>query len=167
MIDKFLIFLLVITLPLGLFAAYRIQKQAAGKQMDEQRATQIDEALNQIEQALERPAQPSQPKISISSVNYASDSGKLEVTGIAPQPEAQIIVSAVVTSSSKSEGNDKVLGERVDVVAVAPQPDGTFVFKYPIEDESSQAIELKFEQNGAISSIKYDLVKNKMVWEKD
>ncbi|NMC35698.1 hypothetical protein GYA49_01495 [Candidatus Beckwithbacteria bacterium] len=170
-LDKILILLMVLILPVGIYTASKY----AG-QLDEPKEEQVqiaEEKLNEAVAKIQEAAVPQQeePKIApieIADVSYASESGELIVSGAAPAANLNVMVSAVVTPSTyntktknKDGSGESVLGEQVEVHAVKTDSVGHFTYKRKVDVKDIDLIELRFEQSESSATVQYNLVENK------
>ncbi|NMB56905.1 hypothetical protein GYA19_03140 [Candidatus Beckwithbacteria bacterium] len=177
--DKFLIIVLIIILPTSIFfsaRAYQNEIKELKSNADQEKIAKVNEAIDDIETQLDTTFTKVQEKktvpIEISSVKFATTSGKLEVTGKAPGKNLNIMVSAIVTpiktteksktsSGSAKKVDDSVLGEKVEVIAVKTDGEGNFKFIKQVDLKKIDLIELRFDQGDSSATIQYDLVRNK------
>ncbi|MFC1654027.1 hypothetical protein ACFL1M_04235 [Patescibacteria group bacterium] len=155
-VDKLILALLVIMLPIGFLVSYKILAEGdlPGKEtsIDAKKLKQMVDRYSQLEEY----TMPKQ-KFVVSSVSYASESGFLSVTGVAPSSQATIMMSATVLPHNDSE-KELVLGNSIDAFAVSPKNTGAFEFVYPV-DISSSVVEIRLEQEEVVRTIRFDLEK--------
>lgn len=186
--DKLLVLLLVITLPMAIFFTSQHQNQLdekANEQVNEKQIQKIDQAIKQIQSSSASKKTDEEAKavpINIDKISFATQSGELKVSGIAPGKNLNIMVSAVVTPIKKEIPKTKiasksaqpkatesasldetVLGQSVEVVAVKAGDKGEFSFVKKLDLQKPGILELRFEQGESTATIQYDLSKNKRV----
>lgn len=177
MLDKIVLLLLILTLPVGVVVAQRYGRAGSGVESEET-VKKVDALINQINQSNQQPAAAApQQAFSISTVHLATESGTLMVTGVAPKTNAQVMMSAVVTpiggtktqTTSKKTASDSaeptevpVLGDSIETHAVSVEAGGVFVINYPVEDiDATQKIELHLEQGMYSTSVIYNVKEKK------
>ena len=190
LLDKFLILILVVTLPVGVFVSSKVQENADLNEavlIEQEKMTKIDKTLEDLRAASAKEAIPVAPTIEpieISIVTYNEDEEKIRIEGTAPGTNLNVMVQAVVTKIAKptplpvkiikaasGSGNvaekveDKsVLGESVDVVAVRTDNDGNFVLVREIDYDSTALLELRFDQAESTATIQYDFIANRRIF---
>lgn len=189
LIDKFLVFLMIIILPVGIFISSKVSNVSEEEQLalvEEAKLKKIDTALAEIKTAATpKKGEPKIPPIEITKVTYATESGKLKIEGKAPTANLNVMVQAVVTpkatpkpkpkkitkvenagsSSAQPKEEDvevDVLGVNVDVVAVKTKEDGSFLISKDI-DEDVALMEIRFDQGESTATIQYDFIAKKKI----
>lgn len=169
LVDKLLLGLLVLLLPMGLlvsFVFFRSPAESSGVV----KSAQIDEAklrelISQTVQQNQTPVTTPKP-IMISEVKFASDSGVLQLKGTAPKGGSSVLVSATVIqrTSDEEDDDDRVRGSVVETVSVWPEETGVFEYQYEVARSNYQdLIELRLEQNDSVYTIKFDLREKRQV----
>lgn len=165
LIDKLLFALLIIMLPLGLVAAKMVNDSKQLSTIPAQQQQEITALIEKIEsaQAGGNPGQVNSQPFTISAVVYASEAGTLTVSGTAPSARSLITVSATVLPSKETvDADELVLGNNVEIKAFSPDPSKSFMFTYPVEETAAE-VELRFEQNASVHTIRFDVVSNKQI----
>ena len=170
-IDKLLIILLIILLPISVFIASNYQKKnelALEKEIEQEQMKKVTAAVNQINSQQIQPQYP----VEIEQVYFATESSKLVITGKAPKANSTLMVSSVISiknsqdknssSSAKKEPSD-VLGQAVDVVAIKSEDDGSFTFVKKIDSKPIGIIDLRFDMDQSSATVQYDLEENKQL----
>ncbi len=162
MIDKILLGLLVLLLPAGLILSkqYFQPQTAANSGMDEQK---VEAVISEIEKEISKNKQTvtSDPKFTITAVTYASTSGVISLSAVAPDKTEMIwIKSAIMPEDPIPEINQTVikatLGEEAQVKAIKPKNDGSFTYEWPITKAAGLAI-INLTQGRSVTEIHYDL----------
>lgn len=174
MLDKIILLLLILTLPVGVVIAQRYGRSLNSGEVQEETIKKVDALISQINQNPQSAQQATQPEFSVTAVQMASESGTIKVSGIAPKTNAQVMVSAIITpleapakakttksaSESAEVSSEDVLGQSIETKAITVANDGAFVIAYPIEEpEKAKKIELHLEQGRVSTSIIYDVEK--------
>ena len=188
-IDKVLVVVLVITLPIGIFVSAHMQESAdvaKAEQIEQEKIGKLNQTLEELKAASAKETVVKAPEIepiTIRSVVYASDSGKLRVEGTAPGTNLNVMVQAVVTEKAKptpkpkkvvkqasgsanvavKEDDSSVLGEAVDVVAVKTDDTGNFTLVREVDTDEVTLVELRFDQAESTATIQYDFIANKRI----
>lgn len=168
MIDKILLGLLVILLPAGLILSkqFFVPQANNGQVMDEQK---VEAVISEIEKEISKNKQVIQdePKFTITAVTYASTSGVIGLSAVAPDKTAVIWVKTTILPEDPiPEINQTViksaLGEEADIKALRPKNDGSFTYELPIVKASGVAI-INLTQENAMTEIEYDLKLQKQI----
>lgn len=167
-VDKLLLGLLIVLLPLGLWAAHRATQPNIEEeiQSNSTRPATVEE-LTQIIQELQQPvptSEPNNPEIQITNVSFASESGTLQVAGTASDPQLSVMVSATVLPLGQDDPQEltgdpntqDVLGYNVEIRSLRPLPGGGFQFHYRIPPNTG-AIEIRFDQAQSSKTVIYDV----------
>lgn len=182
LIDKLLLGLLVILIPLGIFFAQWFLRTPEEPQVAE---TEVD--VNALEQLIRQAVAQSQPtqkepkqSFTISAVTYASESGTIRLSGKAPTGDSNILVSATVIPNDRktiisdelnpdgTTDEDEELnleqGLSVQFYSVLPDEQGVFTYEYVVAEElRNSKVELRLDQNQASSTIRFDLVEKRQI----
>ena len=164
MVDKLLLGLLVLILPIGLLV---VNLSGNGDELEDEASDgstivtvdNLEQILTEAQQGAAAKVESAEAeKFNITAVVYASDSGQLEVSGLAPGNKMSVQVSATVLPvSGQADGDEGVLGQEVETWAVALSPGQTsFRFVYPVE-EAEGVLELVFVQGSAVEAMQVDL----------
>ena len=173
LIDKLLLGLLVLLLPIGLaislmvFPSNNSSAEVAGVQLDEENLKALIQETVQQNQPVQEKPQP----ISITQVRYASESGTLKLSGSAPSEIASVLVSATVIKPDSTENviadddeKSAVKGSSVETFSVLPETNRSFEFELLIDEEDANGVvELRLEQDESIKTVKFDLQKKKQI----
>lgn len=175
LIDKILLALLIILLPVGILASRKITggNEASGTGDERvQQLKKIESLLNELSEESLSPqmsniTQDLPMEIVISSVDYSSDSGLLRLSGTAPTDEMAVMISTVVFEEVDEEANSAVsnigvLGETVTTEAVMPRDGGAFSYQHIIVDTVG-VVELRVEQDRSVETVRYDLTENRRI----
>jgi hypothetical protein len=174
-LDKFLILLLIITLPVSIFLTSQYGKkigQEKEKKLQEEQMVKLNQALTEIRNNETTNQQAIQTDIKIDEINFATKSGELTISGSAPVKNLNIVISAITTpakikaksdkrSSKSGELSEEVLGQKVDVVAVKTDNDGKFEFVKKIDSEKIGLIDIRLDQGEASLTVQYSFLENK------
>jgi len=164
MLDKILLVLLILLLPLGILASRQLLKISPnGATRADVTEKQITDIIQKLNEQVELPPQTitQMPTLNVTAVTYASGAGVLKVAGVAPSGTVSITVTAAVlppeTIPELNTGiNPDVLGQTVTIKAVKPQSDGSFTYEYPVKDTLG-IVEINLIQGNAHNTIQYDL----------
>jgi hypothetical protein len=180
-LDKFLIFLLILILPITIFLsnkAYKEEIQGGENGLGQDKLEQVDQAIQQLETQLDNKINSQQAKktnpIKITDVSFASSSAELRVFGIAPTKNLNVMVSAIVTpkggftteyqkekiGTKSSSLVEPVLGQAVEVIAVRTDGDGHFEFAQKVDIKKVDLIELRFDQGDSSVTVQYSIRDN-------
>jgi len=174
LIDKLLIILMIVLLPVSVFFASNHQKKYE-KLREEELAREQMERVTQAVAAIQNQAEANaQKNLEITQVYYATESGKLVIKGTAPKPDQNIMVSAVLSppGKSKNDTSDKsdsgnngnnVLGQEVDVVAIKTDENGDFAYVRKIDAKEASLIDIRFDQDRSSATVQFDLQKRKQI----
>lgn len=177
-LDKIIILALIAILPASIFLASKFQNENETlmvKKIQDEQLAKVNKVIENIEET--KNSQEIGSKIipiKISNVEYATDSGKLTIEGLAPGKNLNIMVSAVLTSKDDKKNinnkiaskaaildEDLVLGQNVEVIAIKTDENGNFKFVKNINIKTTDAIELRFDQAESSATIQYDFSENK------
>ncbi len=187
LLDKFLILLLISMLPTAIFITSQNQELEGG---NAKKAAEAEQKIHQAIQQLQASKPVDVPKaapITIDKISYATESGELTITGVAPGRNLNVMVSATVlphkkttpapttkseidtTSSSSSAAkasslDDAVLGESVEVVAVKADVDGKFTLVKKVDFKKTDLVELRFDQADSTATVQYSIQENKRLY---
>jgi len=103
-IDKLLIILLIILLPISVFIASNYQKKnelALEKEIEQEQMKKVTAAVNQINSQQIQPQYP----VEIEQVYFATESSKLVITGKAPKANSTLMVSSVISIKNFQDKN--------------------------------------------------------------
>ncbi len=169
LVDKIILGLLVVILPVGVFFSYRVISNEGEETSSDY--VGIDEAkledlVNKLStQKTPVVAEPKAKPISISSVVYSTESGKLKVAGSVPEANAAVLVTATVLPHGEDDEEDTVKGLIVETVPVLPTDKKAFMYEYEVdEDELTGMIELRIEQNDSVRTVRFDLEKREQIF---
>lgn len=188
--DKILIVVLILLVPSSVVVASFLERKDEEqsilevKQLNEQKFNKV---IEELKTAKDQPLpEPSQPKIEITNVSYATQSGTLTVKGKAPGKNLTVMVSTIVTKHSPqraqtlpspsasasaqpthsaalsdSDLDELVLGEAVDVKAVKTDGSGAFTYVREINEIEEALIDLRFDQGDSTAMVQYSVVEGK------
>jgi hypothetical protein len=165
LVDKLLLVLLLLMLPLGVVASKHFFTGTSTETKPSE-YEQLGETLQQIANKQQTPKEETS-KIGISGVVASTQSGVLTVTGQAPSETMTVMVTATIlpvagSAPTQSSKSDDVLGQTVEIKAIKPKAGGTFSFQYPIEDIEG-VVELRFEQGTSVTTVQYDVISGKQI----
>lgn len=180
LVDKLLLGLLVVLLPLGVLVSYLMfsnadvsDGQIQEAQVDTTKLEQlIEDVTQQKAQEVQQAQIASQGKlpIDIAQVSFATESGTLKVKGRAPQPTTSVLVTATylpinqTVAELEPEEEPSVQGISVDTVSVIPSAGGEFVYEYAVDSKQTDGIiELRLEQDDIVRTVRFDLKQKKQV----
>lgn len=161
--DKFLILLLIITLPLSIYFASKYSKKINTTSQTKTTTT------SPVQQEVQPNAQ-----IKISQVFHDQEKNQLIINGKAPVANLNIMALSIITpkketikESTKSgktkestiaalKTNENVLGQNVEVKAIKANNEGTFIYIYDTRKLNLEQVEIRFEQLDATATIQYD-----------
>jgi hypothetical protein len=158
MVDRLLLVLLVVLLPLGVFGSKEIVSRWQGQAVDPQ-TEYLQEVEALLTQLIEKRksgggALTEVPRINLMSVTVASASGTVTVMGSSPT-EYGITVSATVLPPYSD--TDEVLGGTVALAAIRPKQDGIFTYTYDLPSGRDGVLELTFRSGEAVAVAQIDL----------
>lgn len=172
--DKILLVLLIILLPIGVLVSKQLFSPS-DEEIEDERVVQLQKIENLLDEIAQDDVGSSSDQqtpythIKIHSVEFASASGILKVTGNQAKSEMMVRI-AVIEVREESESvqnpavsNVKALGKKVLEEAVEPLSDGSFMYEY-LPDISSGIIELTAMQNGHEFTVGYDVGQEREVY---
>ncbi len=176
-VDKLLLVLLLLLLPVGIFVAATLSKQSDAKSttgISAKDAATVEDLKKMLESMQSQPK--SAPKdvaspIEVTSVAYASDSGRLQVAGLAPQSQVAITISATVlppesllpqeiNASASADAN--VLGHAVEMKSVKPAAGGSFVYEFFLPRKDG-LVQVTLQQGPTTKVVQFDISANKQI----
>ena len=158
LIDKILIAILVILLPVGiLLSRYILTNDISPNEELVIDAKKLKAMINEFER-IDKETNALSKDFVMSSVSYATESGSLIVKGTAPSSSMNVMMSATVLPSKDLEEEDGVLGSIVENYSILVKRDGSFLINLPIEN-SQNIVEIRLEQEEVVRTIRYDLNK--------
>ena len=169
-VDKVLLAMMVLLLPLGVFASYKMFPQGDVLAEQDKKLAQIDNLINQLNQKTAGVNGTANVPITLTRVTYASASGTLRVEGTAPGKKSSVLVSAMVLPPAPAPaelggGTDsRVYGTKVDTVSVPTEGNGTFAFEYDVTELTQGIVEVRFEQDSLVKTVRFDLKTKKQVF---
>jgi hypothetical protein len=171
MLDKILLLLLVVLLPVGVVASKQLfQPQLTNQATADANVKKVEDLINSLNQKsgqnVTAGTNPNN-QIPITAVIYASDSAVLQVAGMAPQGKYLIWANvSLIPQESIPEINQTVAKDNFGLPtvtkAIEPRSDGSFVFDYPVRDNQGM-VEISLSQGSSFVTIQYDLVKQKRI----
>jgi hypothetical protein len=172
MIDKLLLILLIILLPVGIVASKQLfQPNLSEDKQIEAQTKKVEDLMAKLNNQMDQ-KQGNQSAISginITSVTNASDSGVLKISGVVPSGKMALYYSATILPkdiipelNNNQVIDKKVLGETVEMKAIKTNTDGTFVLEYPVKGVND-VIELVLTQDQSRMIIQYDMNLNKRI----
>lgn len=170
MLDKILLVILVLLMPLGLLASFFIlDEPSLSLNNDPVDVDKIEQIINDAVKA-EQPAPVSTPKpFSLAEVSYSTVSGRLKVKAKAPDTKPTVMVSATVLPIVSETGEDSdedpadessgdVQGLEVKLFSIVPKPDRTFTYELDLSNNKNPSIaEIRLEQNDSYQLVRYDI----------
>lgn len=169
-VDKILLAMMVLMLPLGMFASYKMFPKGDVLAEQDKKLEEIDKLINELNsKTASLNNAPKKTPITLTRVTYASESGTLRAEGTAPVKSATVLVSATVVPPAPKPaelgGSDdvRVFGTKVDTVSVPTATNGTFAFEYEIGSQTDGFVEIRFEQKDVVETVRFDLKDKKQV----
>lgn len=169
-VDRILLSILVLLLPVGLLISYQLLSSPINKDelvIDAEKLKVMVENYSNMEINNEP-----KKEIIVSSVSYASKSGIISVSGNAPSSEASVYMSVTVlppkpsptpTVNTLAKNDQLILGRSVNTLSFETESDGSFLIDYEIESLTT-IIELRLEQEETIKTIRFDLDKKEQIY---
>ena len=115
--------------------------------------------LDQLQQSIkQKPQAVELAQINIAAVYFATESGELIMSGVAPKSDLSLQVSVVEKKriAQKESTDSAVLGESVDVRAVQVGTEGMFKYTYGVEKPKElDRLEVRFVQGNASKTVLY------------
>jgi hypothetical protein len=171
-IDKLLLLLLIILLPVGIVASRQLfQPSLSEDKQIEVQTKKVEELMSKLNTQLDKKSSQSKTSsdFSITAVTNSSESGVIRVAGVAPTGKISVYYTAVnipkdiIPELNKNQVVDKkVLGESVQIKALKTNPDGTFILEYPVKG-TNEIVEFVLTQDQSQMIIQYDLGLNKRI----
>lgn len=173
-IDKVLLGLLIVILPLGIWGSHRLISQdnnATDSTVQVLDPTKLEELVDQLSNKQTGPVASTVPaEFSLASVAFATESGVLVLNGIAPNGETSVLVSVTVLKPLNpiaelgENEEDSVKGTNVYTRSVVPKTDGGFKFEYEVASQDYESVvELRMEQNLSVKTVRFDLKTRRQV----
>ncbi len=175
LVDKLLLVLLLVILPIGIYGSHRLINQGAGngdagtKMLDPNKLEQMIDNLSQ--QQVVVPNSEGESTFDLWDVAFATASGKLTLRGKAPHSETSVLVSVTMIPRTDvivelgSDEEEVVKGSQVITMSVVPKTDGGFTYVYDVdEDEADGLVELRLEQEKSVMTVRFDLKLRKQVF---
>lgn len=157
-IDKLLLGLLVLLLPIGLVIGFWMWQDSETEIDPDIQATQLEQV---IETSLRQVIPSPTPKLEflIAESVYASESDSLRVEGKAPAPHTITVSATVLPNGQNLPEEDQVRGQKVDIYSVRTNQRGEFVYEYDLSnlDQTEGIVQLIFSQGGIEHYLEYDL----------
>jgi len=163
MLDKLLIGLMILILPVTIGLSWYFWGQAEVDPETQARMEKLDSLIAQLNQEAAQPASEAgvnEPKIDVTTVFYATESGELTVTGVAPETKLNMYLTAVesggVADADEESTESAVLGKSLVNQVVKVGVGGVFVVNYEAESVEGKRVELRLEQGQASKTVVYD-----------
>lgn len=161
MFDKLLLVIMLLLLPVSALLTRYYLAKSAQPTVSVESLEKVDVMLNQLQQTISQKKEPEEgPDFIISSVFYATESGVLNVSGVAPKGNLSVRISTLEKekkTSSATASESAVLGESVAEKAVTTSADGIFGYEYEVEgnDKELETIEVRIEQGQVNKTLIY------------
>lgn len=169
LLDKLLLVLLLLMLPLGVVAS----KKLLGGSLTADKPSEFEQLGQTLEKIADKQKTPGSaiPEIGITGVVASSESGMLTVAGVAPSESTTVTVTATILPTATAETgtqkkSDEVLGQTVEIKAIKPKAGGSFSFNYPVRGVTG-VVELRFEQGMSVTTVQYDMKERKQIFLKN
>ncbi len=162
MFDKLLLTLMLLLLPVSaLLTRYYLQK-SANPTVTVESLEKVDTMLSQLQESInKKESNIKDPELLVTTVFYATESGVLTVSGVAPKGNLSVRVSTIEKDkdNKKDASESAVLGESVAERAINTSQDGVFGYKYEPQGDKLESIEIRFEQGQASKTVVYNFDK--------
>lgn len=164
-LDKVLLVLLIVMLPLGVLAVRHITSDETPEEVTGATVEELEQLLRELNEEDEHPVAqvPEPPTLSISSVSRSTESGVVRVAGSAPHGGVSVMVTATVLPNEFNQPDEVVspdepgvLGQQTSQQLVPVQASGVFVLELPVSTSSGK-VELHLSQAKAQTVVQYDL----------
>lgn len=168
LVDRILLLMLVLILPLGIVFSKTILSKQGEKSQQEEVVEKVDTLISNIQNRENRAQTPQTPGINITGVIYASDSGRIRIAGVVPSDKHAVMVSATVLPVDAipdelgGKQTESVLGQAVEVRSIKPQVGGSFVYDYPVQEDSG-VIDFLIQQDASVTTVQFDLGSKKQI----
>lgn len=163
MFDKILLTALILLLPITIlltnFYAQKSQQQTVSKENFDKVNLMLDQLQKSI---VSKPQETLTPQISVTTVYFASESGELIISGVAPKSDLSLQLSVLEKNPTTVESTSSaVLGDSIDVRALPVSGDGLFKYIHLLDKKNvPDKLEVKLEQGPASKTILYHFKSN-------
>ncbi len=163
MFDKLLLTLMLLLLPVSaLLTRYYLQK-SANPTVTIESLEKVDTMLSQLQESInKKESSIKDPELLVTTVFYATESGVLTVSGVAPKGNLSVRVSTIEVGSKtnkKDASESAVLGEAITERAINTSQDGVFSYEYEVDNNKLDSVEMRFEQGQASKTVVYNFGK--------
>ena len=166
-LDKGLLLLLVILLPLGLIVSRTLFEPENIDESDskQEQLLKIEKLLDKLAEQKVEPndeAPPPDEQIIVEEIKYASESGLIVISGKAPDVNLGVYISTTVFGSDADSSvnvavkDANALGKEVEIAAVRTVSGGSFAYDY-FPEKTSGILEIRVVQGEVVSTVQYDL----------
>ena len=170
LLDKLLLVLLVVMLPLGIIFSrkFMVSNPNQVKEAEVKRIEALLEGLSKDKKVETKEVETKEESgFNITLVNYASESAVLKVAGVAVDPKMFIWIGVVRDSTVdmnplEATAEKGGLGKEVVWQTVKPRSDGSFVYEYVVSGDG--IVEVRLEQNKAVETVRYNLTEKRRVF---
>ena len=164
MLDKILVLVLILLLPLAIFYTQKIAKQqpkpTGEYRLSEEGIQRLDQMLQQLQQKqANKPAD--QPAFQITTAFYSTQSGELQLAGLAPRSDIALLYALVNQSATPAASSSAVLGSEVSFRTIGVNPDKVFSLTLPIPTPVPYKLEIILQQGSHQSTLVYDFKQQK------
>lgn len=163
MFDKILLAALILILPITILITNYYAQKSQQQLVTQENLEQVNNMLEQLQKSLvQKPQSITMPDIAINTVFYSTESSELIISGLAPKSDLSMQISVLEKNNLDTNTQDSVvLGEAINVKALAVNKDGLFKYVYPVLDpDDLQSVEIKFQQGSAQKTVLYYLKQN-------
>lgn len=158
-VDKILLGLLVLLLPIGIWVSHALLTQnTSSVEKVQVGGVKLKEMVGRFSKLALSAKEPTDQLI-VSRITYATQSGKINLEGKAPSSEMTVMMSVTVLPP-EAENSDDILGFEVEHVTLPTSKTGAFKAAYPIIRNGGGIVEIRLEQNEMVKMIRFDLDKN-------
>ena len=166
MLDKLLILILILLLPLAIFYTQKLnntdqsQKQATKYLLTEEGIQRLEQLLQQLQQDRRVQAQPT-PAFQITNAFYSTQSSQLQLAGIAPRNDINLLYAVIPQNQSTTGTNSAVLGAEVKFHTLSVNTDQVFALTLPLPSSVPDKLEIILQQGNQQATLVYDFVQQR------
>jgi hypothetical protein len=160
MVDKLLLIVLVLLLPIGVLISRYIINTRVDLEVGvtEEKVAELERLLTELK---ELPADESVPEVkrfTVFEVSFASDAAELKVTGTAPESTGTIW--AQVADFAEGEEAEEQYFVPVTSMAIQPEEDSAFTFSIPVEPDAG-VIRMRLNQGQSSHELTYSIAERR------